>query len=157
MNIELSYSVYLILISQSLLLGAACIALTRFQSRCRNIEKFWDSPTGAMLADDHRDEKPAKDAIISVKSEQELLEKIALDQRVTDLQRRLDELGKHDRQKQQEISFEIERNLPIENALRMAKNGASVEALTTNCGLNVGEARLLQKLHGPTQRLINQG
>lgn len=157
MNLELSYSVYLVLISQSLLLGAACIALTKFQSRCREFEKFWNSPTGAMLADAQSTPASMTQEAISARSEQELLEKIALDQRVTDLQRRLDEIGQRNLQKQEEISFEIERSLPIENALRMAKSGASVEALTKNCGLNVGEARLLQKLHGPARLQVQQG
>jgi hypothetical protein len=42
----------------------------------------------------------------------------------------------------------VTKVVPLENALRMAKNGASIEDLTRNCGLNIGEARLMQKLHG---------
>ena len=43
-----------------------------------------------------------------------------------------------------------ERQLPIEHAVRMARHGASIDDLTRNCGLNIGEARLMQKLHGQT-------
>jgi hypothetical protein len=32
--------------------------------------------------------------------------------------------------------------------MRMAKLGASIDDLTRNCGLNIGEAQLMQKLHG---------
>jgi hypothetical protein len=40
------------------------------------------------------------------------------------------------------------RQLPIENAVRMARQGASVDDLTRTCGLNIGEARLMRRLHG---------
>jgi len=33
----------------------------------------------------------------------------------------------------------------------MARLGASVEELAKSCGLNIGEAHLMQKLHGQSQ------
>ena len=42
--------------------------------------------------------------------------------------------------------------LPIDNAIRMAKQGASVADLTRSCGLNLGEAELMKKLHGRNRR-----
>jgi hypothetical protein len=52
--------------------------------------------------------------------------------------------------KDSERRAQIERHMPIEHAVRMARHGASVDDLTRNCGLNIGEARLMQKLHGQT-------
>ena len=152
-----SISFYLILVSQSLLLGAACIALIRFQRRCSELEDFWQSPTGAMLAEEQAEiaEERAESAeevptpyIMTVGTEEALLEKLKLDQRVTDLQRRLNDLIEQKSEEKPAPAIEFERSLPIEHALRMAKNGASVDDLTRTCGLNIGEARLLQKLHG---------
>ena len=40
-----------------------------------------------------------------------------------------------------------ERVLPLDNAVRMARNGASVDDLTRSCGLNVGEAQLIRTMH----------
>ena len=42
--------------------------------------------------------------------------------------------------------------VPMGNALRMAKQGATIDDLTKNCGLSIGEARLMQKLHGKAAR-----
>ena len=45
----------------------------------------------------------------------------------------------------------LDTNLPIENAVRMARHGASIDDLVRSCGLNIGEAQLMQKLHGKAQ------
>lgn len=156
MTFDPNLSIYLIIFSQTMLLAAACLALSRFQKRCRDIEDFWDSPTGAMLADEQEREQ-REERIVSVAAERELKEKLKLDQRVNDLQRQLNALIAKPAHKSDVIPFEIERNLPIEHASRMARQGASVEELTRNCGLNVGEARLLQKLHGRTPLRVNEG
>jgi hypothetical protein len=42
----------------------------------------------------------------------------------------------------------VSREFPMEHAARLAKGGASVDELTRNCGLNIGEARLVRRLHG---------
>jgi len=145
-----SLSLTVLLLSQSVLLAAAGLALARFQRRIRLLEDFWSSPTAAMLASEseavsHND-VPAQ--IISIDSERALIEKLKLDQRLADVQRQLKELAGRENKPVAPVALEIERRLPIDNALRMAKNGASVDELTQACGLNVGEARLLQKLHG---------
>lgn len=41
----------------------------------------------------------------------------------------------------------LKNELPVEYAVRMARAGASVEDLVQSCGLNVGEAQLLLRLH----------
>ena len=123
----------LLLVSNGFLLAVATIAVLRFERRWQRLESFWDSPTGAALCD---------------ASDEELHEQMEATQR---LEQQLGELQVAvklmDRKAPQERP-PIERNLPIENAVRMARLGASVEDLTRNCGLNVGEARLLKKLHG---------
>jgi hypothetical protein len=45
----------------------------------------------------------------------------------------------------------VSRELPMEHAARMAKGGASIDELTKNCGLTIGEARLVRRMHGQTQ------
>ncbi|MGB5336498.1 MAG: DUF2802 domain-containing protein [Woeseiaceae bacterium] len=123
----------LLLVSNGFLLAVATIAVLRFERRWQRLESFWDSPTGAALSD---------------AGDEELHEQMEATQR---LEQQLGELQVAvklmDRKAPQERP-PIERNLPIENAVRMARLGASVEDLTRNCGLNVGEARLLKKLHG---------
>ena len=67
------------------------------------------------------------------------------------LERRLSELQRAVKRMQSRAPDEptpLERKLPIDNAVRMARSGASVEDLTRNCGLSVGEARLMKRLHG---------
>jgi hypothetical protein len=148
-----SFILYLVIVSQSLLLGAACVALLRVQRRFGDVEDFWNSPTGAMLADAEQEageaaEEPAQPYIMTVGTEEALIEKLKLDQRVNELQRKLNELVEQSSEQKSLPAIEFERSLPIEHALRMAKNGASVDDLTRTCGLNIGEARLLKKLHG---------
>jgi hypothetical protein len=45
----------------------------------------------------------------------------------------------------------VSREFPMEHAARLAKGGASVDELTRNCGLNIGEARLIRRLHGQAE------
>lgn len=135
-----SYYLFLLLAANALLLAIAGIALSRFERRCKRIEEFWDSPTGTALADD---------------GDVEMREQMQATRR---LEQRLGEL--HRAVKVMEIKAPqqpplAERRMPIENAVRMARQGASVEELTRNCGLNIGEARLMRKLHGKAQLAAN--
>jgi len=123
----------MLLVSNAVLLGIAAVAVIRFELRWQRIESFWDSPTGAVLADDADDELRAQTKATR-----------RLEQRVVELQRTIRLLDL----KAPDEPPPVERKLPIENAVRMARLGASVEDLTRNCGLNAGEARLLTKLHG---------
>jgi hypothetical protein len=155
-----SVSLTLLLVSQSVLLAAAGVALARFQRRMRRLEAFWTSPTAAMLAAESAEDvshNQASAQIISIDSERALIEKLKLHQRLADVQRRLRDIAERERPPAAPVALEIERSLPIENALRMARNGASVDELTQACGLNVGEARLLQKLHGKATLHAHKG
>jgi Protein of unknown function (DUF2802) len=40
------------------------------------------------------------------------------------------------------------RSASMEHAARMARGGASIDELTRSCGLNLGEASLMRRLHG---------
>lgn len=135
-----SYYVLLLLTSNALLLAIAAIALSRFERRCKRIEEFWDSPTGTALADEGDDE-----------TREQMKATRRLEQRVGELQRAVKVMEIKTPREQPPV----ERNVPIENAVRMARLGASIEELTRTCGLNIGEARLMQKLHGKTQLAAN--
>lgn len=41
----------------------------------------------------------------------------------------------------------LKNELPVEYAVRMARSGAGVDDLVRGCGLNIGEAQLLLRLH----------
>jgi len=133
-----TYFVYLLLTSNALLLAIACYSVVRFERRCRRIESFWASPTGSALA-----EAKDKDSQLQLRTTQRL------EQRVGELQRTV-KIMQIKAPKQPPAAA---HNLPIENAVRMARLGATVSDLTKSCGLNIGEARLLQKLHGKAQKV----
>lgn len=135
-TLEMQY-LYLLIISNALVLAVACFSLVRFEKRCRQIDAFWASPTGSALSDEKNEN-----------SREQLQITQRLEQRFGELQRilKLTQI-----RKVKQPAPPAERHLPIENAVRMAKLGASIDDLTKNCGLNIGEARLMQKLHGRTQ------
>lgn len=129
---------YFLHTSNIVLLAMMFLSLFRFERRCKAIEKFWDSPTGSFVTD--------KD-IRKLDAQLKLIQQ--LEKRVGELQRTV---------QMSEINDPPERSpslstVPIENALRMTKLGASIDDLTRNCGLNIGEARLMKKLHGKAQVL----
>ncbi|MGI9233200.1 MAG: DUF2802 domain-containing protein [Woeseiaceae bacterium] len=123
----------LLLVCNVWLLAVAVVAIIRFDRRWQRIESFWDSPTGVALSDATDDELYEQ-----MKATQRL------EQRLGELQRSIKRIDV----KPPEKRPPVERDVPIENAVRMARLGASVDDLTRNCGLNVGEARLMTKLHG---------
>ena len=130
--------IFLLLAANAMLLGLTCHALIRFERRCQRIEDFWQSPTGNALSETGESEL-----------REQMMATQRLEKRVGQLQRtvKVIELNKHRPQPAEPTQPTVERNLPIENAIRMARSGASVEELTRSCGLNIGEARLMQKLH----------
>ncbi len=136
MNLE-PYYLYVLLSANAVLLAIASLAVLRFEYRWKRIEQFWDSPTGAALGDAADDEMLAQ--IEATRS---------LEKRLGELQRTVKIMDMNSPKE----TPSVERNLPIENAIRMARSGASVEDLTRTCGLNVGEARLMQKLHGQASK-----
>lgn len=126
----------LLLIANAVLLAAATIAIVRFRHQAHRFERFWDSPTGVSMADTQSlsaAPAPATDP--------------ELEKRVAELQSVVKTLAN----KEQAIHEPADANVPIENAVRMAKHGASIDELIRGCGLNIGEAQLMRKLHGKAQ------
>ncbi len=144
MNITASLSFYLLLVANAVLLAAACITISRFRSQCRRLEKFWNSPTGAAVADD--DDAGA----INEYKRQQVLVTMRLDKRLAELSEQVSALASAPRSAPPPARTEAP--VPIENAVRMARHGASVDELTRGCGLNIAEARLMQRLHGQRAR-----
>ncbi len=119
-----------------LLLLVMFTALQRIDARCRRLEEFklsvLQKPETAPAVVDHS----AQLAVLK-----------RLEQRFARVQQSVESasfnaVGEH---------RPVTQSLPIENAVRMAKQGASIDDLTRNFGLNIGEARLMKKLHGKTQ------
>lgn len=136
MDISETTTLYLLLLANAFLVGAASIAVLRFQRQCQRLERFWNSPTGAALAASKpADEQPRPQA------------NRHLERRVTELQSVVRTLAKRN----QAHPEPAESSLPIENAVRMARHGATIDDLVRSCGLNIGEAQLMKKLHGNAQ------
>lgn len=131
MNIE-NFFIYLLMASNVTVLAMAFVAVARFERRWQRIENFWDSPTGAAL-DDLADEELCEQKKTTQRLQQQLGE----------LQTAVKEIDVNAPMRRPPV----EHRVPIDNAVRMARLGASVDDLTRNCGLNIGEARLMQKLH----------
>jgi len=126
MNIDTSYSLYALLFSNALLVSAAALAVMKLQRLVDKQKAFWSSPTGTVLT-----EQTDHDALL-----------LAIDQRLSPL---LNQIESMSREKPNDTR--PQQSLPIENAVRMAKHGASLKDLTRNCGLSVTEARLLMRVH----------
>ena len=136
MNIADTTALYMLIIANAVLLAAASIAVLRVRRQLRRFEQFWNSPTGALLANrepENTQRRPQANR--------------HLERRVTELQSVVKTLAK----REQPVVKPVDANLPIENAVRMARHGASVDELVRSCGLNIGEARLMQKLHSRAQ------
>lgn len=137
-----SYYLGVLIAGNVALLALVCLTLMKFERRCRRIEEFWDSPTGVALADDNIDGEIHAQVMATRR----------LEQRLGELQRSLKLL---EIKAPKEQAPTQQRVLPIENAMRMAQHGATIDDLTRNCGLNIGEARLMQKLHGSARLAAN--
>lgn len=120
---------YLLLVSTALLAGAASVSIARFQKKARDAAAFWNSPTGAAVQ---------ADAGHGEHAENELAEQIA------GLREAIEALVR-ERAAQTAAPSATPK---MDNAILLAKQGASVTDLVQCCGLNVGEAKLLLRLHG---------
>jgi hypothetical protein len=127
MNIDMIWINYLLLASNALLAGCAALAIIRAQRLTQNQESFWKSTTGA--------------ALTMQPGQEELLK--AIDSRITELGSQL-ESPRHE----VENDSQATSGVPFENAVRMAKHGATMDDLTRTCGLSASEARLLMRVHG---------
>jgi hypothetical protein len=113
-----------LLLSTALLLAAASLTILRFQRLVRDSTQL--SSRGAPA-----ESKRSADA------------EEALEQRIRALQDIVEDLAR----KEEQLQPTGRHDMPIENAVRMAKCGAGVDELTRSCGLKKGEAELLLRLH----------
>ena len=130
MTFETTFSLYLLLICNGAIAAAAAIAILRLQRMTDQHKSFWDSPNGS--------------ALNSQNGQEELIR--AIDQRFSVLLNGIDQLTRDDN-----VDTRATPALPLENAVRMAKHGATLGDLTRNCGLSKTEARLLIRVHGHPQ------
>ncbi|NNC76734.1 MAG: DUF2802 domain-containing protein [Woeseiaceae bacterium] len=128
---EIEY-LYVLLATNFLVLLGGFLAVLRLRQLCRQQEQFWSSPTGTALAD-KSDEHARRQVLINLRMEKQL----------ASLQADIKAMSS-----QRSERTATERALPIDNAVRMARNGASIDDLTRSCGLNLGEAQLMKKMHG---------
>lgn len=122
-----NYSLYLLMICNGVLAGAAAVAILRFQNMMKNQKSFWASPTGVSMSS-----QPDSDEFLQ-----------AVERRFTKFEEGLGNLSREGKAKSAGP-----RSIPHENAVRMAKHGATVDDLTRTCGLSDIEARLVMRVHG---------
>jgi hypothetical protein len=131
-----TFILFLLLTANLLLLLVVFAALQRIDARCRRLEEFkltvLEEPETAPATTD-------SSAYVDILRR--------LEQRFARVQRSVESAAADTVAESRPLAH----SLPIENAVRMAKQGASIEDLTRSCGLNIGEARLMQKLHGRAQ------
>jgi hypothetical protein len=127
MNITDAFPVYPLLVSNALLLAAATLAILKFQRLLKSSSEFWDSPNGSTL---------------QAQNDQGLINR-QTDERLALLQDALDSIK---RSEVKNLPAPAEK-LPFENAVRMAKAGASLDDLVRTCGLSKSEARLFMRIH----------
>ncbi len=133
--------VYILFISNLLLITAVGLAMVRFLIRVDELDRVRESPNGAALAEEQGDES----------RDQEILELgQRLEERIDDLHRIVRVVAAQNSEKGTPVApaAPVATVVPMGNALRMARQGATIDDLTKNCGLSIGEARLMQKLHG---------
>ena len=127
--------IYLLLAANTLVLTGGVLLVVRLRRLCKLHEKSLDCPPAIALAepDQRVADSTEKQVITLLRLEKQL---VALR---TELAASVSARG--------EVAAG-ERSLPLDNAVRMAKNGASIDDLTRSCGLNIGEAQLIRKMHG---------
>lgn len=134
-RIDTNLYIYALLAANTLVLYGGLLVLQRLQHLSRQHEKMLECPPGNAL--DKPDEPAGED------EHKQMLNMLRIEKQLLSLRSEI--------AAQAEARSETpasERVLPLDNAVRMARNGASVDDLTRSCGLNIGEAQLIRKLHG---------
>lgn len=129
-----TYLLYGLLAANAAMLLIAWVALLQINARCRRLEEFKLHAASALPAASPTTNTNASDdekSFEKLERRLELMRQSILMLTAKTPEKRLPEV----------------RSLPIENAVRMAKKGATIDELTRNCGLNIGEAQLMKKLH----------
>jgi Protein of unknown function (DUF2802) len=127
---------YLPPIACVLFIAASVVALLRVHFALRG------KPADAALAAGRAIE--GRIASLGTLMEDMLTRQSEMTAQMAQLQQKIDAIGRTER-----IVVEpATRTSAMEHAARLARDGASVDELTRSCGLNVGEASLLRRLHG---------
>jgi hypothetical protein len=129
MNIDFhDVSLYLLPIANAVLLGASALVLVSIRSALRERAPSANLSSASILA--------AELPKLSRNSQLMAL-------RLNDLQKKIEGLSNLERL----LAEPIARSLPMERATILARNGASEDELARTCGLSIGEARLMRRLH----------
>lgn len=134
-RIDTDLYIYVLLAANTLVLYGGLLTILRLRRLCRQQERMLECPPGIALTD--VEEPSADDA------RKQTLNLLRIEKQLLSLR---SELAAHAAARSETQASE--RLLPLENAVRMARNGASVDDLTRSCGLNIGEAQLIRKMHG---------
>lgn len=126
--INVSLPLYLLILANAAIVVAATFAVLRVEKALDDSKGFWSSPSGAALSGGYAD---------AAERDRLLREIRALQQSVEVLRS-----GAEPRATGRVVDMSFGR------AVRMAKSGATVDELVETCGLSLGEAQLLQRLHG---------
>ena len=127
--------IYALLAANTLVLTGGLLLVLRLRRLCELHEKSLQCPPAMALAEA---DQPATD-----REQKQMSALMRMEQQLLSLRA---ELATHANARSEVATSE--RVLPLDNAVRMAKNGASVDDLTRSCGLNIGEAQLIRKMHG---------
>lgn len=127
--------IYALLAANTLVLTGGLLLVLRLRRLCKLHEKSLDCPPAIALAEP---DAPAADSV-----QKQMIALMRMEKQLLTLRAELAAQANARR----DVSTR-ERVLPLDNAVRMARNGASVDDLTRSCGLNIGEAQLIRKMHG---------
>lgn len=135
--------------ANSLLLAIALLVIIRFRREARAQLEFWESPIAASLMVDQKSDGVPADGDTDRRFAQSLvrLEHQMLLLRKDFMRNSVAQASAKETPRPAAV-IQQPASLPIENAVRMAQHGATITELTERCGLSLGEARLMQKLHG---------
>lgn len=120
--------------------------------------------TGAMIAAAvlcaamRREQNEFAQNLLDASTDEELHERFddrelrrMFDRRLTILEERLVQILRESQKPAALPVPPLKNELPVEYAVRMARSGASVDDLVRGCGLNIGEAQLILRLHASTR------
>lgn len=138
MNIDTTMlSAYVLPLASLLLVAAAAFALIRVHL------VLTSAP--ASLPDEHERALNARIARLTVLTEKALAEQASIAASVAGIQHELNALNRLDRLTAEPA--QSTRATVMELAARLARDGASIDELKSSCGLSIGEANLVRRLH----------
>jgi len=132
-----------LLIANAMLIGAAALAVVQIRREFRQSRAFWTSPAAVAMQPAAYDDRELRRMV---------------DRRITMLEKYIERYYSHPMPPAttvpgtDDVAVTIQRQneLPMEYAVRMVKSGAAMDDLVRGCGLNLGEAQLLMRLHAAT-------